>query len=1110
MRFCGQCGARLGSACPSCGTSNPTEHKFCGQCGALLGGPGLQDSVSPEPYLPKPRLGGALNDKGALPGEMKQVSVLFCDIVGSTPMTKRLGAEAMRDLVGSFLKESLAEVHRYGGTAPQFAGDGFMALFGAPLAYEDHVRRCLLAALAIQWTLGGDAVGGSRLELLVRIGIHSGPVVFGPIGENLPMEYTAIGDTTNIAARLQQVADPGTILVSDATRRLAQGFARLESVGPLVLKGNDEPIVAYRLLGVSHRRSGLRESGSDHPTSFVDRYSELTILNGFFQQAESGRSQVVGVVGEPGIGKSRLLAEFHQQLVSGRASWVEGRCASYGTAIPYWLLLDLLRSNCTIIETDNPKTIIEKIRVGLREVGMDPERDSPVLLHLLGVKEVGDSSALSNPEAVKAKAFEIFRQLSVEGSRQRPLVLVLEDLHWVDKISEEFLGSLAENAPGAHILMLATYRPGYRPPWIDKSYAWQTLLQPLSRDDSRQMVHSVLSPDRLVDLVSEEIIAKAEGNPFFLEQLALHAGEAKDMRSDLMVPDTIHDVVMARIDRLPDETKHLLQTAAVIGREFSSRLLSAVWNDPGGLGARLRELSRLEFISERVTTEGSMYVFCHALTQETAYGSLLERHRRAHHAAVGHALEELYARRTDEVAELLALHFGRSDDTEKAIDYAIVAGEKAQRRWANTEALIYFNDALCRLDSLSADEANRVRRIDAVIKQADARYGLGQYTEYLQILQDIHDLVEETDEPRRRAVWHCWTGLLQGVTGERPDSAIEHCHQAARIASAHGLQEIDAFADSCLAQLYVVAGRLRDAIESGERALAYFEGRGDHWWAARTLWFLTVAANYLGEWDASLDYCWRGIEHGTALDSPLSRSVLPQGWARMGLAYIQQGNIERGLQCCNQALALAPILPRDSALAKVGRGYGQIKAGRFEVGFAELSEALAWQNRSGFRFTYLSFALFLAEGYLRCGDPASAGPLIQDVLEGSKVGGYLHIEGRACWLMAECLAGEGSAEAEGYVKRAVQIFERVGARSDFAKAMLTRAALCQKVGDTTGAQRLLERASTVFGELGTLDEPARVEAALSALDRGSPIALLSGAACETPAMLQISQLRRQG
>jgi class 3 adenylate cyclase len=269
MKFCGQCGAPFDYACPSCGAGNPPENNFCGQCGAALGSPGLQEFAAPAPYTPKPSTGRTRNVESTLPGEMKQVTVLFCDIVGSTQMTERLGPEAMRDLVNSFLEESLAEVHRYGGTAPQFTGDGFMALFGAPVTQEDHVRRALLAAIAIQRALGDQPNGGeaAAAEVRVRMGIHSGPVVFGPIGGGLRMAQTAIGDTANVAARLQEAAEPGTILLSETTRRLARGFARLESVGPLALKGKEEPIVAYRLLGVSHRRSGLREAGSDHTTA---------------------------------------------------------------------------------------------------------------------------------------------------------------------------------------------------------------------------------------------------------------------------------------------------------------------------------------------------------------------------------------------------------------------------------------------------------------------------------------------------------------------------------------------------------------------------------------------------------------------------------------------------------------------------------------------------------------------------------------------------------------------------------------------------------------------------------------------------------------------------
>ncbi len=1009
---------------------------------------------------------------------MKQVTVLFCDIVGSTELTDRLGAEAMHELVRRFLDRTLAEVHRYEGVAPQFRGDGFMALFGAPVTHEDHARRALLAALAIQRVLGerSGEEASNEPPVTVRIGIHTGPVVFAQVAESFQME-TAIGDTAIVAARLEQAAEPGTILISDTTHRLAQGYARAQPVGPVDLKGKPEPIEAYRLLGISHRRSLLDQESSVHTTYFVDRHSELAILNGFLHQIESGHGQAIGIVGEPGIGKSRLLAEFRRQLAGGRVFWIEGRCLSYGAAIPYSLTLDLLRGNWGIIEADPPQAIVEKVRLGLQQAGMDPDEDAPVLLHLLEVKDAAEPLARSNPEFIKGKTFDILRQIVVNASLQRPVVMAFEDLHWIDQISEEFLGFLSESVRDGRILILATYRPGYRPPWIDKSYAGQTPLQPLSRDDSLQMVRSALRKGRLVELVTEEIVAKGDGNPFFLEQLALHAGEAREHRSELMVPDTIHDVVMARIDRLPEETKRLLQIAAVIGRDFSRRLLNATYHQPSSIDKHLRELVRLEFIYERLEPEGVIYVFRHALTQETAYGSLLERHRRGHHGDIGRALERLYAGRIEEVAELLAFHFGRSDETAQAIDYAILAAEKSQRRWANYEALNYFSDALRRLQTMPDTAPNRLRRLDAVLKQAEVKFALGRPAEHIEALQEIRAIVAETDDPRRRAAWHYWTGFLTGLTGARLNNAIDHCREAIAIASASGLEEIQSPATSCLAQLYFLAGRLHDTIDAGEAALSSFETRGDRWWAGRTLGHLTQAANALGQWRQSLDYCRRVLDHGLASKDLRLKAV---GWWRLGSSQIEQGDLQQGLACCDEALALAPI-PYDAAITHAIRGYGRIKAGQIEDGISELAEAVAWVEKSQLRYNYRRFVLWLAEAHLCRGDCTSARPLLDDVLSVSRTTGYRLLEGRACWLMADCLASDAPAIAKRYIENAVEILDGIDARNDLGKALITQAALRRREGDSEAARRLLGKAQGIFQALGTLDEPARVAAALAAL-----------------------------
>ena len=396
---------------------HPPSTDFAGHCGTPLGRPGLQETVVPGPFPPKP----VAVPGTALPGEMKQVTVLFCDIVGSTPLTERLGAEAMRDLVSSFLAASLAEVDRYGGTAPQFTGDGFMALFGAPVTQEDHVQRALLAALAIQRALSGteDSRGADSLELPVRIGIHSGPVVFGPVADRFPMDYTAIGDTANVASRIQQAAEPATILLSEATYELAQSYARVEPVGPLILKGKADPdhrLSAAR--GVASAAAALRPSTAARSTTFVNRQSDLAILNNFLRQVESGHRQAVGIVGEPGIGKSRLLAEFRRQLVNERVTWVEGRCVSYGTAIPYSLMLDLLRSNCGILETDTPESMIAKVRSGLERAGIDPDQDSPAVAWV-GRQRRRTCAGLANPEA-SGENPEIFANQRQFRSRVAP------------------------------------------------------------------------------------------------------------------------------------------------------------------------------------------------------------------------------------------------------------------------------------------------------------------------------------------------------------------------------------------------------------------------------------------------------------------------------------------------------------------------------------------------------------------------------------------------------------------------------------------------------------------------------------------------------------------
>ena len=494
----------------------------------------------------------------------------------------------MHTLLNRFFELALHEVHRYEGTINQFLGDGFMALFSAPIAHEDHARRAVVAAVALQRTLQEAHLGAPYgVECAFRMGLNSGLVVVGSIGDNLRMDYSAIGDTTNLASRLQQLAEPGTMLVSESTTRLAQGFIRLEALAPVEVKGKTEPVPIYKVIGTLPRRSPIASRSERTLSPFVGREHELATLEALFAQVALGQGQVVGIVAEAGGGKSRLLYEFRQRLHDKLVTYLEGRCLSYGSTIPYHPLIDVLRHTCGISETESPEAMIEKVHVALQEIGMDAEESAPYLLPLLGVKAGTESIAIFTPEAIRTRTFETLKQMSLNGSQQRPLIFEIEDLHWVDQTSEAYLASLVDSLPGASILLLTTYRPGYRPLWIDKSYATQVSLPNLSPQYAVTVIHATRQQQAWPEHLEHVIIDKAQGNPFFLEELTRAVVEQRDLHAEVTVPDTIHGVLSARIDRLPGAHKQLLQTAAVLGREFSPRLLAMLWE---GTGARTAAL----------------------------------------------------------------------------------------------------------------------------------------------------------------------------------------------------------------------------------------------------------------------------------------------------------------------------------------------------------------------------------------------------------------------------------------------------------------------------------------------------------------------------------------
>ena len=576
-------------------------------------------------YTPAHLREAGLTSREAREGERKQVSVLFCALSGAAGLAAALGPERMHALLERFFALALAEVDRYEGTVNQFLEDGVMALFGAPVAREDHARRAVLAALAIQR-------GVRELEegaLSASIGINTGPVVVGSVGDHLRMDYTAVGDSTNVAWRLMEAAEAGDILVGESTARLAQGYVRLERCPAVAIKGKSAPVGRWRVLGRGPRRGRLDETAGGTLTEFVGREDELAHLDALLARAESGRGQVLAVVGEPGVGKSRLLREFRRRVAGHPVTWLEGRCVPYGEAIPYGPVLDILRQNCGLGEEDRPDAIASKVRAGLREVGVDVQAGAPPLLRLLGVREGAEALEGRAPDVVKARTFEVLRQMALGGSRRRPLVIVVEDLHWIDALSEEYAASLVERAAGAPMLLIFTYRPGYRPRWGDRSSGTQLSLSPMGLEESRRLVAALPGGGELSEAATDRILDQGEGNPLFLEELTRAAAESGDSGAEGPVPDTVQDIVSARVDRLPEPARRLLQCAAVVGRGFSVAVLRAVCEEPEALDRTLRLLAHLEFLEERFEGGQSTFLFKQALVHQVILGGMLERHRRA-------------------------------------------------------------------------------------------------------------------------------------------------------------------------------------------------------------------------------------------------------------------------------------------------------------------------------------------------------------------------------------------------------------------------------------------------------------------------------------------------
>jgi class 3 adenylate cyclase/tetratricopeptide (TPR) repeat protein len=816
-----------------CGHQLPPSAKFCPECAQPTGffasaPPSLldrQETVgqspfgSPETYTPKHLARKILNSRSALEGERKQVTVLFADLKGSTELLAERDPEEARKLLDPVLEHMMEAVHHYEGTVNQVMGDGIMALFGAPVAHEDHAVRACYAALRMQERVKRHAAGvfhahGANLQ--IRVGLNSGEVVVRAISSDLHMDYSAIGRTTHLAARMEQLASPGSILLTPSTLELVEGFVVVKPLGMVPIKGLALPLEVHEATGVGPARTRFQAVARRGLTRFVGRDAELEQLRRARQLAGDGRGQVVAVVAEAGVGKSRLVYELtHSHRPEG---WLVLECGavSYGKAMSYLPVVNLLKSYFEIQDRDSLQAISDKVAAKLLALDRALEPTLPALLTLLDVPmnpSAGSGQAAAwqalDPGQRRQRTLDAVRRLLLREARARPLLLIVEDLHWVDSETQALLDGLVEGLASARLLLLATYRPEYQHDWAGKTSYSQMRLNALPAESARELLDALLGDDPALAPLKQLLVKR--GNPFFLEETVRTLVETKVLEGPpghyrltrpveaIQVPASVQVMLAARIDRLSLEDKRLLQVAAVVGRHVPFSLLRAVAELPDeALRGALDRLQAAEFVYGTGLFPDLQCSFKHALTQDVAYGGLLQERRRELHARIVDAIETLHHNRLGEQIELLAHHALRGELREKAVSYLRQAGLRAGARSARQDSVAWFDSALSVLDSLPESPV--------VLEQAfDIR------------LELRHMLVQ--------------LGDLQG--------GLKRLREAAKLAQRSNNDHWKSQVGAYMTNMHLMSGELDEALESGARALEIAERLGD-------LRLRILATSYLG------------------------------------------------------------------------------------------------------------------------------------------------------------------------------------------------------------------------------------------------------------------------
>ncbi|HEV8458162.1 MAG TPA: sigma 54-interacting transcriptional regulator [Methylomirabilota bacterium] len=970
----------------------------------------------------------------------------------------------------------LDKLRVFGGRIEELSPRGVGAVFGLE-PVEDAPRRAAHAAMAIQKAAERGRRGDGE-PFSVKIGIHVGQVLVGQASAGIEIDASAKHAQWTVLDALLTSASPDSTLLSVAAATFLERRFELAIESKM-------PERAYLLQG--RERKGLALEGE--MAWFVGRRQELDLLKSRLASARAGHGQIVGMVGEAGIGKSRLLYEFRQALRGEAITYIEGHCLSYGSTIPYLPALEILRHACRITDVDAPETVTHKLRVNLKHLGIDPTDALPYLLQFLGIKAGTEALATGTPEAIRARTFQILRQMCIAASRQRPLIIAVEDMHWIDAASEA-LGGMVESLEGVPLLLVLTYRPGYRPPWLEKSHVTQIALQPLSAEDSLSVLGGLLPPTRLSDPVTQLIVSKADGNPFFLEELARTVREQGELSPELTVPDTVEEVLLARINRLPERERRLLQSAAVVGKRVSVDVLRAIANllDPA-LSEALAQLRAADFLYEDSSGPEVQYSFKHALTQEVGYASLRPELRRELHARIVEAIETIHPERLIEHVERLAHHSLRGELRDKAVTYLRRAGAKAAARPAHRQAVAYFEQALEALQQLPESTETIEQAIDLRLALRNSLHPLGDLAPILDHLQKAEGLSKALPDQRRRGLVFSFMSQYFRLSGVL-DRAIESGESALDIAKLLEDTSLQIAVSTHLGPAYAALGDYRRAIEILAHAVASLQ-ENPILEDSRTAGLLSVFSRiYLvyclaerGEFREGIAYGEEAIRLAQAADHPYS---LTFAYGGVGTLFLLKGELDSAIPVLERGRDLCEVLNFPLLLPVLESTLGAAYA--LSARHAEAIRLLEHAVRQAVSMKRMGehsmLVTRLGEAYLLAGRVDDAVESAQRALQLSREHRERGREAYSLRLLGEIASGRDSLDvekAEASYREAATLGEELEMRPLLAHCNLGLARLYHRAERRPAAEACLARAIAMFRALDMPFWLKRAEAELNPL-----------------------------